>query len=124
MKAPSKTKRMKKYMILFSILLFIVVLSTALAFYMGTKNVVGDIPKKVGEEFKVLPVVQKMEGSLNNLTGGQGNLDKGSEIHCRKIGAQITQIILYLHMYYICKLWIQLMYHISIAIFHLFSPFF
>ena len=102
MKAPSKTKRMKKYMILFSILLFIVVLSTVLAFYNGTKNVVGDIPKKVGEEFKVLPVVQKMEGSLNNLTGGQGNLDKGSEIHCRTIGAQITQIILYFHMYYIC----------------------
>ena len=81
MKAPSKTKRIKKYMILFSILLFIVVLSTVLAFYVGTKNVVGDIPQKVGEEFKVLPVVRKMEGSLNNLTGGQGNLDKGSEIH-------------------------------------------
>ena len=121
--APSKTKRMKKYMILFSILLFIVVLSTVLAFYVGTKNVVGDIPQKVGEEFKVLPVVQKMEMSLGNLTGGQGNLDKGSKIHCRTIGAQKTQIILYLHMYYICKLQIQLMYHILIAIFHLHSLF-
>ncbi|XP_078333394.1 uncharacterized protein LOC144625609 isoform X2 [Crassostrea virginica] len=77
MKAPSKTKRMKKYIILFSILLFIVVLSTGLAFFVGTKDVVDDIPKQVGEEFKVLPVVQNMKMSLGNLTDGQGNLDKG-----------------------------------------------
>ena len=93
MKAPSKTKRMKKYIILFSILLFIVVLSTGLAFFVGTKDVVDDIPKQVGEEFKVLPVVQNMKMSLGNLTDGQGNLDKGSKIHCRSIGAILTHVL-------------------------------
>nr|XP_022294344.1 uncharacterized protein LOC111104602 isoform X2 [Crassostrea virginica] len=77
MKAPSKTKRIKKYMILFSVLLFIVVLSIVIAFYVGTKNVVDDIPQQVGEKFKGLPAVQNLKTSLDNLTHGQGNLDKG-----------------------------------------------
>ena len=96
MKAPSKTK---KYMILFSVLLFIVVLSIVIAFYVGTKKSVGEIPQKVGEEFKVLPVVQKMEGSLDNLTDGQGNLDKGKKF-------TVDQFARYLHMYmyYLCTL--------------------
>ena len=78
MKAPSKTKRIKKYMILFSVLLFIVVLSIVIAFYVGTKNAVDDIPQQVGEKFKGLPAVQNLKTSLDNLTHGQGNLDKGS----------------------------------------------
>lgn len=101
MKAPSKTKRMKKYMILFSILLFIVVLSIVLAFFVGTKDVMDDIPQKVGEEFKVLPAVQNMDKldildymkiSLDNLTVGQKVLNKGSRFHCRTIGAQKMRI--------------------------------
>lgn len=83
MKAPSKTKRIKKYMILFSLVLFSVVLSIGLAFYVGTKDVVEDIPKKVGVEFQKQPpnrniqlTLQSMNKTLNNIPGGHDEIEK------------------------------------------------
>lgn len=47
MKVPDKSKAMKKYMVLFCIVLVAIVVSTVLAGYVGTKDVVGDIPNIV-----------------------------------------------------------------------------
>ena len=74
MKPPSKTKRMKKYMILFSVVLFFVVLSTVLAGYVGTKDVVGDLPNIVEKQ------VQKLESlkiSLFNISENQDDFSQG-----------------------------------------------
>ena len=96
MKAPSKTKRVKKYMILFSVLLLIVVLSIVLAFYVGTKKLVDDIPNKVElpDSKEMALTLKSMKMSLDNITEGQEGLDKGSRIFRRTIGAQKTQIII------------------------------
>lgn len=82
MKAPSKTKRIKKYMILFSVVLFIVVLSTGLAFYVGTKDVVENIPNKLGaastsKEMQI--ALEPVKKSLNNISGGQDEIEKGKK---------------------------------------------
>lgn len=45
MKVPDKSKAMKKYMVLFCIVLVSIVISTVMAGYFGTKNIVDDIPK-------------------------------------------------------------------------------
>lgn len=98
MKAPSKTKRVKKYMILFSVLLFIVVLSIVLAFYVGTKKAVDDIPKKMGEQFPELPdsekmalTLQSMKMSLDNITEGQEVIDKGNTFYGGTIVTSATE---------------------------------
>ncbi|XP_078333395.1 uncharacterized protein LOC111104602 [Crassostrea virginica] len=79
MRAPSKTKRVKKYMILFSVLLLIVVLSIVLAFYVGTKKLVDDIPNKVElpDSKEMALTLKSMKMSLDNITEGQEGLDKG-----------------------------------------------
>ena len=94
MRAPSKTRRVKKYMILFSVLLFIVVLSIVLAFYVGTKKFVDDIPNKVGEQFQELPeskkmalTLESMKLSLDNITEGQEVIDKGNAFYRKMTGA-------------------------------------
>lgn len=78
MKAPSKTKRLKKYMILFSVVLFCVVLSTVLAGYVATKNVVNNIPSEVGKQFQKLPEWESLKMSLFNLTEGQDDFSQGT----------------------------------------------
>lgn len=102
MRAPSKTKRVKKYMILFSVLLFIVVLSIVLAFYVGTKKVLDDIPNKVGEQFPELPesmkiaqTLESMKMSLNNITEGQEVIDNGNTFYRRMTVASATENTIY-----------------------------
>lgn len=121
MKAPSKTKRMKKYMILFSVVLFIVVLSTGLAFYVGTKDVMEDIRDKVGAEIQNRPAVQStikemqialepVKKSLNNIAGGQDAIEKGNHyvssnnswIDCSQEYSIQLVIIPYTHKLNIC----------------------
>lgn len=55
MKVPDKSKAMKKYMLLFCIVLVIIVVSTVMAGYVGTKDVVGDIPSIVQHQVETMP---------------------------------------------------------------------
>ncbi|XP_065941126.1 uncharacterized protein [Magallana gigas] len=55
MKVPDKSKAMKKYMVLFCIVLVFIVVSTVLAGYVGTKDVVGDIPSIVQHQVETMP---------------------------------------------------------------------
>lgn len=71
MKIPDKSKGMKKYMVLFCIVLVSIVVSTALAGYVSTKNVVEDIPTKVGKQIETLK-------KLSNLTAVKSFLDNGN----------------------------------------------
>lgn len=50
MKVPDKNKGMKKYMVLFCIVLVSVVVSTVLAGYIGSKSVEKDIPDETSLE--------------------------------------------------------------------------
>ena len=77
MKPPSKTKRMKKYMILFSVVLLFVVLSTVLAGYVGTKKVVEDIPSIVEKQVEKLPGVESLQTSLSNISENQDGFNQG-----------------------------------------------
>ena len=77
MKPASKTKRMKKYMILFSVVLLFVVLSTVLAGYMGTKKVVDDIPSIVEKRVEKLPGVESLKISLSNISENQDDFNQG-----------------------------------------------
>ena len=77
MKPPSKTKRMKKYMILFSVVLLFVVLSTVLAGYVGTKKVVDDIPSIVEKQVEKLPGVESLKISLSNISDNQDDFNQG-----------------------------------------------
>nr|XP_022299596.1 uncharacterized protein LOC111108205 [Crassostrea virginica] len=76
MKPPSKTKRMKKYMILFSVVLLFVVLSTVLAGYVGTKKVVDDIPSIVEKQVEKLPGVESLKISLSNISENQDDFNQ------------------------------------------------
>ena len=63
-------------MVLFSVILLFVVSSITFAFVLTTKNIVDDIPIKVGQKFKGLPALKSMEKSLHNLSKSQDNLDQ------------------------------------------------
>lgn len=67
MKVPDKTKAMKKYMVLFCILLVLIVVSTVLAGYVGTENVVKDIPTEVKNQVQTIPGMEHLE-TLSNQT--------------------------------------------------------
>lgn len=70
MKVP-KGNEMKKYVILFCIVLVFIVLSTALAGYVSTMN----IPNEVDQKFKKLPEWKLLKSLPSNLTQIQlGNL--------------------------------------------------
>lgn len=77
MKVPGKSKGMKKYMVLFCIALVSIVVSTVLAGYVGTKDVVDDIPTKVQNQFQIMPEWKKLE-KQSNLTAIKIFLDNGS----------------------------------------------
>lgn len=82
MKVPDKNKGMKKYMVLFCIVLVSIVVSTVLAGYVGTKDVVDDIPTKVQNQFQIMPEWKKLE-EQTNLTLIRSFLDNGmSVIEC------------------------------------------
>lgn len=76
MKVP-KGNEMKKYVILFCIVLVFIVLSTALAGYVSTMN----IPNEVDQKFKKLPEWKLLKSLPSNLTQIQlGNLFYYAEI--------------------------------------------
>ena len=99
MKPPSKTKRMKKYMILFSVVLLFVVLSTVLAGYVGTKKVVDDIPSIVEKQVEKLPGVESLKISLSNISENQDDFNQGIASRCN----QVTIIFVY-----VCYLFLYL----------------
>ena len=68
---------MKKYMILFSVVLLFVVLSTVLAGYVGTKKVVEDIPTIVEKQVEKLPGVESLQISLSNISENQDDFSQG-----------------------------------------------
>ena len=100
MKPPSKTKRMKKYMILFSVVLLFVVLSTVLAGYVGTKKVVDDIPSIVEKQVEKLPGVESLKISLSNISENQDDFNQGIAYTCN----QVTIIFVNVIFSYICLL--------------------
>lgn len=67
MKVPDKSKGMKKYMVLFCIVLVSIVVSTVLAGYVGTKDVVEDIPNQVLHQVQEMPEWKTLE-TLSNHT--------------------------------------------------------
>lgn len=67
MKVPDKSKALKKYMVLFSIVLVAIVVSTVLAGYVGTENVVKDIPTEVKNQVQTIPGMEHLE-TLSNQT--------------------------------------------------------
>lgn len=66
MKVPDKSKGMKKYMVLFCIVLVSIAVSTVLAGYFGTKNIVNDIPK-FESQVETFPIWEILE-ALSNQT--------------------------------------------------------
>lgn len=66
MKIPDKSKGMKKYMVLFCIVLVSIVVSTVLAGYVGTKKIVDDIPKFEPQNYS-FPIWEILE-ALSNQT--------------------------------------------------------
>ncbi|XP_078334068.1 uncharacterized protein LOC111101347 [Crassostrea virginica] len=75
-KAPHRGKQMRKYMLLFSVILLFVVTSITFALVVTTKNTVDDIPTKVGQQIKRLPALESMEISFHNLSKSQDHLDQ------------------------------------------------
>lgn len=67
MKVPDKSKALKKYMVLFSIVIVAIVVSTVLAGYVGTENVVKDIPTEVKNQVQTIPGMEHLE-TLSNQT--------------------------------------------------------
>eukprot|EP00105_Crassostrea_gigas_P044399 XP_019928547.1 PREDICTED: uncharacterized protein LOC105342323 isoform X2 [Crassostrea gigas] len=86
MKVPDKNKGMKKYMVLFCIVLVSIVVSTVLAGYVGTKDVVDDIPTKVQNQFQIMPEWKKLE-EQTNLTLIRSFLDNGLTDFSKKLKA-------------------------------------
>uniref|UniRef100_A0A8W8NEH4 Uncharacterized protein n=2 Tax=Magallana gigas TaxID=29159 RepID=A0A8W8NEH4_MAGGI len=86
MKVPDKNKGMKKYMVLFCIVLVSIVVSTVLAGYVGTKDVVDDIPTKVQNQFQIMPEWKKLE-EQTNLTVIRNFLDNGLSDFSKKLKA-------------------------------------
>lgn len=77
MKVPDKSKKMKKYMVLFCIVLVSIVVSTVLAGYVGTENVVNDIPTEVKNQFQKMPEWKTLK-EQTNLTAIKSFVDNGS----------------------------------------------
>ena len=69
---------MRKYMLLFSVILPFVVTSKTFALVVTTKNTVDDIPTKVGQQIQRLPALESMEISFHNLSKSQDHLDQGN----------------------------------------------
>nr|XP_022289547.1 uncharacterized protein LOC111101347 [Crassostrea virginica] len=93
-KAPQRGKQIRKYMVLFSVILLFVVTSITYAFVLTTKYIVDDIPTKVGQQVKGLPALKSMEISLHNLSKSQDILDKGFEdfsINSKKINKEYME---------------------------------
>ncbi|XP_011434793.2 uncharacterized protein [Magallana gigas] len=84
MKVPGKSKGLKKYMVLFCIVLVSIVVSTVLAGYVGTKDVVDDIPTKVQNQFQIMPEWKKLE-KQSNLTAIKIFLDNGLSDFSKKL---------------------------------------
>lgn len=67
MKLPDKSKGMKKYIVLFSIVLVSIVVSVVVAGYVSTENVVKDIPTKVQNQFQMMQTnLTAIKSLLNN----------------------------------------------------------
>lgn len=65
MQVPDKSKGMKKYMVLFCIVLVSIVVSAVLAGYVGTKDVVDDIPSIVQAKVETMSGWGILETLLN-----------------------------------------------------------
>ncbi|XP_052720482.1 uncharacterized protein LOC128192079 [Crassostrea angulata] len=63
-----KSNRIKKYMVLFCIVLVSVVVSTVLAGYIGSKSVEKDIPDETSQELQKMPEREFLEMLYSNLT--------------------------------------------------------
>lgn len=79
MKVPDKSKGMRKYMVLFCIVLVSIVVSTVVAGYVGTEKVVKDIPNKVQNNFQIMPEWKTL-GEQTNLTVVESLLNNGSPL--------------------------------------------
>lgn len=79
MKVPDKSKGMRKYMVLFCIVLVSIVVSTVVAGYVGTEKVVKDIPNKVQNNFQTMPEWKTL-GEQTNLTVVESLLNNGSPL--------------------------------------------
>lgn len=79
MKVPDKSKGMRKYMLLFCIVLVSIVVSTVVAGYVGTEKVVKDIPNTVQNNFQTMPEWKTL-GEQTNLTVVESLLSNGSPL--------------------------------------------
>lgn len=79
MKVPDKSKGMRKYMLLFCIVLVSIVVSTVVAGYVGTEKVVKDIPNTVQNNFQTMPEWKTL-GEQTNLTVVESLLNNGSPL--------------------------------------------
>ena len=79
MKPPSKTKWMKKYVILFSafIVLLFVVLLTVLAGYVDAKKIVDDTPTMAEKQVQKLPGLESLKISLFNISENEDDFNQG-----------------------------------------------
>lgn len=72
-----KSNRIKKYMVLFCIVLVSVVVSTVLAGYIGSKSVEKDIPDETSQELQKMPEREFLEMLYSNLTEIKSALQLG-----------------------------------------------
>lgn len=79
MKVP-KGNEMKRYVILFCVVLVFIVLSTALAGYVSTMN----IPSEVDQKFKAMPQWELLNSLPSNLTEMKSALKLGIFIETRQ----------------------------------------
>lgn len=79
MKPPSKTKWMKKYVILFSafIVLLFVVLLTVRAGYVDAKKIVDDTPTMAEKQVQKLPGLESLKMSLFNISENEDDFNQG-----------------------------------------------
>lgn len=85
MKIPDKSKGMKKYMVLFCIVLVSIVVSTVLAGYVGTKGVVDDIPNKVEKQFKTMEEWKILKKQSNLTATGRFFFQINVSVICFKV---------------------------------------
>ncbi|XP_078334069.1 uncharacterized protein LOC111112854 [Crassostrea virginica] len=93
-KAPHRGKQIRRYMVLFSVILLFVVTSVTFALVVTSKYIVDDIPTKVGQQVRGLPALKSMEMSLHNLSKSQDHLDQGFEdfsINSKKINKEYME---------------------------------
>ncbi|XP_052692813.1 uncharacterized protein LOC128171091 isoform X2 [Crassostrea angulata] len=86
MKVPDKSKGMRKYMLLFCIVLVSIVVSTVVAGYVGTEKVVKDIPNTVQNNFQTMPEWKTL-GEQTNLTVVESLLNNGLSNFSTKLKA-------------------------------------